>query len=618
MAVQRLVAKAIRSHEAGRLEEARQLYLRVLAIEARHARSLYGLGLIGQASGDSEDAVRRFREAIAVCPNDAAYHTSLGGSLQAQRKIDEADSEYRQALRLDPNYALAHNNFAGLLQHAGKFEEAKLHYERAIALKPDFAAAYSNLGTVLLNLNGLAAAVACQQKALALKPDLVEAHNNLSLVLRKLGRLEEAATHYERAVALRPNYVEAWSNFGVLLRQQGKLEESAACLVKALNLRPNSAEAFDNLGNTLRDMGRLVESAACHERALALKPDFAQAHNNLGYTLRKQGKLAESRESYQRALVLDPGSPDIRWNLCLLDLLEGNFAEGWRHYEVRFQREGNRPRSFSKPIWCGEPLNGARILLHSEQGLGDAIQFLRYIPLVHAAGGTVILNVPRALGRLAASLPGVDTLTVEDESLPPFDWHCPLMSLPLAFKTSLDSIPNRVPYLTVPKEALQRLNDLHGTNRELRIGLVWSGNPKCTEDQIRSMPLSSFRSVLELDGLRFFSLQLGAAAAQLGTIETPITDLSSAINDMADTAALVMGLDLIITVDTSVAHLAGALGKPTWTLIPFAPDWRWLTDREDSPWYPTMRLFRQDHFGDWESVVQSIRVQLSALAARHG
>jgi tetratricopeptide (TPR) repeat protein len=379
-------------------------------------------------------------------------------------------------------------------------------------------------------------------------------------------------------------------------------------------LRPNSAEAFDNLGNTLRDLGRLEESVASHERALKLKPDSAKAHNNLGYTQRKQGKLAESRQSFNRALALEPESVDIRWNLCLLDLLEGNYAAGWSGYEVRYERKENRPRSFPKPIWRGEPLNGARILLHAEQGLGDSLQFLRYVPMVHAAGGKVILNVPSALGRLAANVPGVDTLTMDEETLPAFDRHCPLMSLPLAFKTTLDSIPSEVPYLTVPEEALRAAKDLKWPRQKRRVGLVWSGNPKCTEDQIRSMPLSCFQPLLDLEDLHFFSLQLGTAASQLTAIQTPITDLRHAIKDLADTAALMAHLDLIITVDTSTAHLAGALAKPTWVLLPFAPDWRWLMDSEDSPWYPTVRLFRQPTFGDWDSVIARVRHEMTTLA----
>jgi tetratricopeptide (TPR) repeat protein len=613
--VQRLVAEAIRAHEAGLLEEARQLYLRVLAMDARNARSSYGLGLIAQQTGDFEAAVRMLRQAKTIDPNEVTYHLSLAGVLQAQRKLEESLAEYRRALALNPDYAGAHNNIAGVLQALGKFEEARMHYQRAVALKPDYAAAYCNLGVVLQNLGNLAESVSCHEKALLLRPELVEAHNNLGLVLRQQGKLEEAKAHYERAVILRPNYAEGYSNLGVLLRQLGKLEDSAACLEKALSLRPNSANAFDNLGNTLRDLGRLEESAACHERALALRPGSAKAHNNLGYTQRKQGKLEESRKSFNRALALEPESVDIRWNLCLLDLLEGNYAAGWSGYEVRNQRKENRPRSFPKPIWRGEPLNGARVLLHSEQGLGDSIQFLRYVPMVQAAGGSVILNVPSALRRLAKHLPGVDTVTVDEEPLPPFDWHCPLMSLPLAFKTTLDSLPRHVPYLTVPQEVLRAAENRQWSNQKLCVGLVWSGNPKCTEDQSRSMSLSCVQPLLDLDGLQFFSLQLGTAASQLGATQTPITDLQFAINDLADTAALMTRLDLIITVDTAVAHLAGALAKPTWVLVPFAPDWRWLTDREDSPWYPTLRLIRQPSSGDWDAVIARVRTELSVLVA---
>jgi tetratricopeptide (TPR) repeat protein len=612
--VQRLLAEAIRDHEAGLLEEARQLYVQVLAVSAGNARSFYGLGLIAHQTGDFEVAVQMLRNAIAISPNDATYHFSVAGALQAQRKPDESLAEYRLALALKPDFVGAHNNIAGLLQALGNLEEAKVHYERAVALKPDYAVAYCNLGVVLQKLGDLTNSVVCHEKALLLRPDLAEAHNNLGLVLRQQGKLEEAKSHYERAVILRPNYAEVYNNLGVVLRQLGKLEDSAACFERLLLLKPNSAEAYDNLGNTLRDLGRLEESVASHERALMLRPASAKAHNNLGYTQRKQGKLAESRKSFNRALALEQESVDIRWNLCLLDLLEGNYAAGWSGYEVRHERKENKPRSFPKLIWRGEPLNGARILLHSEQGLGDSVQFIRYVPMVQAVGGKVILNVPSALRRLAAHLPGVETLTVDDELLPPFDRHCPLMSLPLAFKTALDSIPSRVPYLIVPEAALRAANELEWPRQKLSVGLVWSGNPRCTEDQIRSMPLSCFEPLLDLDGVHFFSLQMGAATSQLSEIISPITDLRYAIKDLADTAALMTHLDLIITVDTSVAHLAGALAKQTWVLLPFAPDWRWLTDREDSPWYPTIRLFRQGCFGDWDSPIARVRHELSVLA----
>ena len=269
---------------------------------------------------------------------------------------------------------------------------------------------------------------------------MAEAHNSLGVVLRQQKRPEEAKAHYERALALKPDYADAYSNLGVLLRHVGQLDASAERLAQALSQRPDNAAILDNLGNTLRDMGRLSESAACHERAIAIQPGAATAHNNLGYTYRKLGRLSRARRaSFQQALALDAKTADIRWNLALLDLLEGDLAKGWRGYEVRHERTESRPRSFATPTWRGEPLDGARILLHSEQGLGDSIQFFRYVPMVEAAGGKVILDVPSTLRRLAALLPGVDMLTVDGEALPEFAWHCPLMSLPLAFQTTFES-----------------------------------------------------------------------------------------------------------------------------------------------------------------------------------
>ena len=299
-----------------------------------------------------------------------------------------------------------------------------------------------------------------------------------------------------------------------------------------------------------------------------------------------------------------------------MELLAGNFTKGWRDYEIRSRRK-NAPRRFPEPLWRGDSLNGARILLHAEQGLGDTLQFLRYVPMVQAAGGTVILDVPRSLLRLAAELPGIATLIGTGDPLPPFEWHCPLMSLPLAFGTSLDSIPGPVPYLRVPAKAWKKAEGLQWPDKGLRVGVVWSGNPLFPEDWIRSIPLRSFASMFRREGVHFFSLQMGPAAAQLAEVNAPVIDLRVAIVDMADTAALIAKLDLVITVDTAVAHLAGALGKTTWVLLPFAPDWRWLIEREDSPWYSTMRLFRQPGFGDWGSVLERVRDELALFATKN-
>jgi tetratricopeptide (TPR) repeat protein len=609
-AIQGLLAKAIRDHQAGKLEEAKQLYLQILAIDVRHAKSLYGLGLIAHQVGNLEVASKMMRRAIAISPNDAAYHASLGAVLLDEGRAEEAIAAYQQVVKLNPKNEEAHFNLAKIFLDHRKFNEARPYLERALALKPDSAESHNNMGMLLVREGKLEEARASYQRALALNPDFFEALNNLGNLFCTGRQFDEARACYQRAIALRPNIAEVYNNLGVVFRDLGMFDDAQACHERALALKPDYAEAHNNLGIVFRDEGKLEESAACHERALALKPDHSEAFNNLGNTRRSQGRLEESLRSYEQALTLNPDNVEAQWNRSLVELLRGDFANGWRDYEIRSRRK-NAPRRFPEPLWRGDSLNGARILLHAEQGLGDTLQFLRYVPMVQATGGTVILDVPRSLLRLAAELPGIATLVGTGDPLPPFEWHCPLMSLPLAFGTSLDSIPAPVPYLNVPSEARKKAEDLQWPDKGQRVGVVWSGNPLFPEDWIRSIPLRSCAPMFRREGVHFFSLQMGPAAAQLAEVDATVIDLQAAIGDMADTAALIANLDLVITVDTAVAHLAGALGKTTWVLLPFAPDWRWLMERETSPWYPTMRLFRQPGFGDWGSVLERVRNELA-------
>jgi tetratricopeptide (TPR) repeat protein len=612
-AVQRLLANAIREHQAGRLEEAKQLYLQVLAIDVRHAKSLYGLGLIAHQIGNFNAAANMMRRAILISPDDDAYHASLGAVLQDQGKADEGILEYRQALQINPKIEEAHFNLAKILLDQKKFDEARPHFEQALALKPDSAETLNNMGMLLAREGKPEEARASYQRALALNPDSFEALNNLGNLFCSGGRLDDARACYERAIALQPDLAEPHNNLGVVFRDLRRFDEARECHERALALKPDYADAHNNLGIVLRDQGKMDESVACHERALALTPDNSEAYNNLGNTRRSQGKLGDSLRSYAQALTLNPDNVEAKWNRSLVELLSGDFTAGWRDYEIRTRRKKNATRTFPQPIWRGESLNGARILLHAEQGLGDTLQFLRYVPMVQAAGGTVILDVPRSLLRLAAELPDIETFVVTGEPAPPFEWHSPLMSLPLALGTSIDSIPAQVPYLSVPAEAKRKAERLEWPDQGLRVGLVWSGNPLFPEDRLRSIPLSGFEPSLRLGGAHFFSLQMGPAASQLAEVDAGVIDLQGAIGDMADTAALIAKLDMVITVDTAVAHLSGALGKRTWVLLPFAPDWRWLIGRDDSPWYPTMRLFRQPNFGDWRSVLERVRGELAGL-----
>jgi tetratricopeptide (TPR) repeat protein len=684
-AVQRLAAHAVREHQAGHLEEAKRLYLEVLALDVKHAKSLFGLGLVEYQLGRYETAARMMERAIAVDEQVALYHSSLGAALQMLHEAERAAAAYERALTLEPNneefhFALGnvrlqqkepakarahyeeairirpdradtHSNLGNVHLELGELEEARACYERALELQPGFveaetnlgnvdlkqgrpaeaaehyaravardpnrAEAHNNLGNALRGLGKVEEAKGCYERALAIRPDYAHAHNNLGVALQSLGRMQEAAAAHARAVELNPRDAGGWNNLGVVWGELGQLTTAAGCHERALALDPKYAEAHNNLGVVYRNLGRLEEAAACHERALALKPEYAEAENNLGNVRRNQGRLAEARACYERALALKADLVDAAWNSSLVDLLEGNFERGWRQYEVRRQRKRNAPRVFDAPLWRGEALEGARILLHAEQGLGDTLQYLRYVPLVKARGGRVLLDVQGQLKRLALEAPGVEAVTATGEALGDFAWQCPLMSLPLAFATVMDTIPAQVPYLKVPEEAGRAAAGRAWGAGGLRVGVVWSGNPKYSDDRARSVPLTMMAPLFALQGVQWFSLQMGAAAEQLGGAQTGVTDLRPAIGDMADTAALLERLDLVITVDTAVAHLAGALGRPVWVLLPFAPDWRWLLEREDSPWYPTMRLFRQPLPGDWAAVLERVRAELARRAGSH-
>lgn len=610
--VQRLLGGAIDAHKAGRLDEAKQLYLEVLAIDVRHAKSLYGLGLIAHQAGGLDAAAKMMQRAIEVNPRESAYHRSLGAVLKEQRRFDEALAVYGVALSLKSEDEEAHYNLAEILREQGKLQDAERHYRRALELNPACSATYQNLGIVLRRLGRLEEAATSFARALELEPDNVAALNNVGNLLLNSGKAEGARAAFERVVQLAPELAEARNGLGAALQDLGDLDGAEASYREALRLKPELAEARCNLGNLAKRRGQLDTAKLHYEQAAALNPGLVEARSNLGLIAQSQGKLAEAREHFDRAIALDPGSADAPWNLCLLDLLEGKLETGWKDYEIRYARPQSAPRRFPGPLWRGESLNGARILLHSEQGLGDTLQFLRYVPLVQAAGGAVILDVQAPVRRLAEGMAGV-TLRAEDDAMPEYAWQCPLMGLPLAFGTTLATVPREVPYLTVPQPVLEAANVLEWPQDALRVGLVWSGNPEHKEDRYRSVSLAQLEPVLRVKGVRFFSLQLGTPATQQSEMGSPITDLGGAIQDFADTAALVTHLDLVITVDTAVAHLAGALAKPVWVLLPFAPDWRWLTERADSPWYPTMRLFRPPAILAWEPVLGRVRRELEEM-----
>ena len=430
-------------------------------------------------------------------------------------------------------------------------------------------------------------------------------------------RHEEALASFRRAIALRPDFAEAHNSLGGALNDLGRHREAIESCEQALALRPHFAEAYGNLGLILTALNRHDEAIASCRKALSINPDLAEAHCNLGCALNDLGHQKEAIASYEQARALDPELAEAHWNLALALLATGDFARGWQEHEWRWRANVIGPeQNFRQPLWLGvEDLTGKTILLHNEQGLGDALQFVRYAPQVRQRGARVVLRVQRPLLSLMAGLAGVDLVIAEGDALPEFDFHCPLLSLPLAFGTHLQNIPAGIPYLHPAADRLAKWQSILGERTAPRIGLAWSGNPAHKNDRNRSIALKQLLPLLSVPGVRFVSLQRDLReddAAVLGNLPA-LVSIGAQLDDFADTAAAISLLDLVITVDTAVAHLAGALGKPVWVLLPFAPDWRWLLKREDSPWYPTARLFRQQQINDWDEAVSAVAIAMQML-----
>jgi tetratricopeptide (TPR) repeat protein len=501
---------------------------------------------------------------------------------------------------------------------AGNPREAEQLCRQILQFDSSSFRAFHLLGLVAHQVGRNDIAVDYMTEALRLNPNYDEAHNNLGILLRKAGRLADAVIHYQQALALRPDYAEAHNNLGVALMEQGRRAAAIASYQQALHYRPNFADAYNNLGNALKDQGKPEEVIAHYQQALRLRPNYAEAHYNLGSALLEQLRLEEAISCFQQAIHLKPEYADAHWNRALAWLLMGKFEEGWPEYEWRWKRQKEMQLPpFRQARWTGFPLEGRTILLYAEQGLGDTLQFTRYATLVKRRGGLVIAACQEALLPLLASCPGVGQLVAIGSQVPDFDTHAPLLSLPGIFGTTLATVPADVPYLFADLKLSEHWRQILGNSGAFEIGIAWQGNPSHHNDRHRSIPLVSFEPLARLDRVRLSSLQKGPGVEQLaGARERfPVLDLGSRFQSFQDTAAVLANLDLVITVDSAVAHCAGALGVPVWVLLPFYPDWRWLLDRQDSPWYPTMRLFRQTEPGKWDSVFNRVAYELKRLLA---
>lgn len=605
-----LLSLAFDSHRAGKLEDAVSLYRRSLPYVAMNPQSIIlqaavhnNLGAALRGLKDNQGAVEAFTQAITLMPDYPEAHLNLGVIRMEQLEFEDAVASFRRALELRPNCAEAYNNMGAALRRLGKLQESENAFLQALAFKPGYLSAQMNLAVVYQEQHKLDLAAELLFTVVEKNPTCAEAYLNLGMVFHKQGNFQSASELFHKVQELKPDYAESYINSAAVLKDLRQLEAAEMTAKIAVELKPDSPEAHLNLGTILHDQGNFQAAAESYSRAIALRPDYVEALSELGSVLLLQND-GSGTKYLRQALRLNPHYPAGHWSLAVALLRLGEYNAGWEEYEWRWAWSGfpSPQRSFRQPLWRGELLNGETILLHAEQGLGDTLQFVRYAPLVAERGGRVILEVQPALQRLLSNLPGIEQVIARGDSLPDFQWQCPLMSLPLAFKTTLETIPALVPYIKTPQAAQPNTS----TEKDLKVGLVWSGNPAHKGDLLRTIPSKELASLSNIEGVDFVALQQGLTAEQKATAFSVLPMEWKSFEDFVETAQAIEALDLVISIDTSVAHLAGAMGKPVWILLAHATDWRWLTDRDDSPWYPTARLFRQTVLNDWTDVLNRV------------
>ncbi len=614
--IQLKLSQAVAFHQSGMIDNAQILYEEIIRAEPSHFDAIHLLGVIAAQKNNPSKAIRLIGRAIEIYPKNALSHFNLAIALNDLKKHDETIASYKKAISLKPDYAEAHFNLGVLFQNTEKFELAKSSYERSIFYRANYVEAFNNLGAVLLKLEKKQDALACLDKALSLKPDFAEAYNNKGIALRELNDLEGSLACIDKAIALNEHFAEAYNNKGETLINLKKPQDALENFQKAIEIRPDYAEAFHNMGVAHYELGQLDHAMSFTDKALTLKPNFVEAYITQGKLFKERNQFDAAIDSYDQAIKIDPENAQALTNKSILLLLLGQILPGWQLYEWRWRNDSLsallEKRSFSQPLWLGDfSLENKTILLHGEQGLGDTIQFCRYAKWVAKMGARILLEVQKPLAGLLAQLEGVSQIIPKGEPIPDFDCHCPLMSLPLAFKTDLDNMPSADPYIRASEEKMHTWRERIGHSTKPRIGLVWSGNPLHRNDANRSIPLASLLAYLP-PGFHYVSLQKEVRDSDSDVLDAypEISHFGDALIDFTDTAALCQLVDLVISVDTSLAHLSGSMGKETWVLLPFIPDWRWLLDRTDSPWYSKMRLFRQDKIGNWNDVLKRINEDL--------
>ena len=607
--------KALALHQQGLIEEAQLIYEAILRIQPRHFDSLHLLGVIANQSNDPQRGATLIAKAIAIHPHFAIFHFNHGNALMALGQATLAAASFRRAIRLQPDYVGAHFNLGNMLVELGQTEAAISSYDQALALAPNQEGIWYSRACALHTLRRHAEAVASYNRVIALQPDHSRAYNNRGVALRDLGQDALAVESFERAIALRPGDPQPLNNLGLALKHLRQYRAAIDCHDRGLAIDPGYAIGWYNRGLALREIGDPAAALVSHDRAIAINPHAGEFHCDRGLALQDLGQMDAAIASFDNCIGLLPDYPDAHWNKSLALLATGDFGRGWPLYEWRWRnaKTGLRPAHFAQPLWLGEaPLVGKSILLHCEQGLGDAIQFFRYVALVRALGAHVCIEAPTALFELFKAAANDVEVIRTGSDLSGFDYHCPLLSLPLALKTTLATIPHQQSYLRSDPTKVALWSERLGPARRPRIGLVWRGNASHNHDHFRSVPLAALLPYLP-EGVDYVSLQKELRDGDQETLNANpgLKHFGALIQDFSDTAALCQLMDQVISVDTSVAHLSGALGRPTHVLLPPSPDWRWLQNRADSPWYASVTLHRQARGQGWEPTLRQLGARLS-------
>ena len=603
----------------GNWQQAEFFFLQAIEVEPNLPEAHYQLGLVCKATNRLDEAATAFYNATKLKPNWAEAYFQLGLTLKNSNRLDGAEFCIRQAIELKPDFAEAYNNLGLIFSDSDRLNKAYICFHQSIELRTDYVEAYNNLGVVQAKRKLPDEAVNAFCHALELQPDNPYIHNNLGLAFKELNRLNEAKNSFQQALNLNPDYAEACLNLGLIYKETDYLEEAEKYITRAIELKPDFPLAYNNLAAILTITNRFGEAESYLRQSIKLKPDSPETHRRLGLLLKRMNRLDCAEAAYLRAIELSPPdqASEPHLGLGFLYLLRGQFTKGWEKYELR-----RKVFKFSEPAipyWQGENLSGCKILLFFEQGLGDTIQFIRYAPKVAELASETVVKVQGPMKRLFThSLSGCKIIAGSNIPAEHYDFACSLHSLPYIFNTGQDAI-YQLPYIRADKNVSKKwqikLHKADGGNL-YRIGVVWAGNPKHDNDRNRSIPFTIFNQLFNIDQISWISLQVGSRAKDIAQITSKVFDFSRKLTDFAETAGLIQNLDLVITVDSSVAHLAGAMGKKTWILLPFAPDWRWQLDREDSPWYSSVQLFRQHKPGNWQDVLEEVRSAIRELPAQ--